>query len=138
MRSQGQTARVLSDVRKAKASHNESGTIQVFVKLLNKGLRSSDYTKFPFRIQEGASLRDLIGYLIKEHSARFEIYLDDTRNRMFCNDTIILVNGRMVLAGWKLKMGYVAQEVLDILLQNGDTVVFMIMTGGGSSHERAS
>lgn len=129
---------MLSNVRKPTASRNESGMIQVFVKLLNKGLRSSDYMKFPFQIQEGASLRDLIGYLIKEHSSRFEVYLDDTRNRMFCNDTIILINGKMVLAGWKLKMGYVAQEVLDNQLQNGDKVVFMIMTGGGSSHEPAS
>ncbi|MFW9964987.1 MAG: hypothetical protein ACFFCX_15560 [Candidatus Sifarchaeia archaeon] len=131
MKSLVQTASMFSEFEKTKTLDDDSEMIKVFVKLLSKGLRSSDYVKFPFQIQEGASLRDLIGELIKEYSARFDVYLEDTRNRVFCNDTIILVNGKMIVAGWKLKMGFVSQKVLDSQLYDGDMVVFMIVTRGG-------
>ena len=41
--------------------------IKIFIKLLNEGRRLSDYEKFPFQIQEGSSIRDLIKDLMKNY-----------------------------------------------------------------------
>ncbi|MHA2140328.1 MAG: hypothetical protein ACXADC_05430 [Candidatus Thorarchaeota archaeon] len=105
--------------------------IRVFIKLLNKGLSSSEYDKFPFQIRKESSIRDLIDDLMKEYRTDFEVYLEDKESKALCNDAIILVNGKMVVAGWKLKMGIVSRKALDNQLLDGDTIVFMIVTGGG-------
>ncbi len=103
---------------------------QVFIKLLNRGLKSSKYDKFPFQIRQESSISDLIDDLMKAYSKEFEAYLEDTKGKAFCIDAIILVNGKIVVAGWKLKMGIVSRKVLDNQLHDGDTIVFMIVTGG--------
>jgi hypothetical protein len=126
-----QTANVFSNVFKTKTLYGDYGMIQVFIKLLNKGLTSSEYDKFPFQIREESSISDLIDDLTKEYSTDFEVYLEGTKGKALCNDAIILVNGRIVVAGWKLKMGIASRKALDIQLLDGDTIVFMIVTGGG-------
>jgi hypothetical protein len=122
---------VFSYVFKTKTLCGEHPMIRVFIKLLNKGLSSSEYDKFPFQIRKESSIRDLIDDLMKEYRTDFEVYLEDKESKALCNDAIILVNGKMVVAGWKLKMGIVSRKALDNQLLDGDTIVFMIVTGGG-------
>lgn len=131
MESLAQTAKVFSNVFKTIKSHGDHGMIRIFIKLLNRGLRSSEYNKFPFQIQEESSISDLIDDLMKADSKEFQVYFEDTKSKTLCNDAVILVNGKIIGSGWKLKMGYGSRKALDNQLLNGDTIVFMIITGGG-------
>ncbi|MFW9909894.1 MAG: hypothetical protein ACFFEF_15105 [Candidatus Thorarchaeota archaeon] len=105
--------------------------IQVFIKLLNRGLKESNYNKFPFHIQEGTSLTDLIGHLMSVFGDSLDVYLDEKKNQTLSNETIIIVNGKIIITGWKLKMGLDSKETMNRILNEGDTIVFMIATGGG-------
>lgn len=104
---------------------------QIFIKLLNKGLRLSDFDKFQFQIQQNSSVSDLIDVLKATHKEEFEVYLDDRKTQALRMDAIIIVNGKMIAAGWKIKMGYLSEGVMDAKLQDGDTIVFMIAVCGG-------
>ena len=104
---------------------------QIFIKLLNKGLRSSDFDKFQYQIQQNSSVSDLIDVLKTTHKEDFEVYLEDMKSNALRMDAIVIVNGKMIAAGWKFKMGILSEEVLDARLKDGDTIVFMIPIGGG-------
>ncbi|MFW9955281.1 MAG: hypothetical protein ACFFD3_12065 [Candidatus Thorarchaeota archaeon] len=114
-----------------KPSKEENSMIQVFIKLLNRGLKESNYNKFPFHIQEGTSLTDLIGHLMSVFGDSLDVYLDEKKNQTLSNETIIIVNGKIIITGWKLKMGLDSKETMNRILNEGDTIVFMIATGGG-------
>ncbi|MFW9786104.1 MAG: hypothetical protein ACFFE2_03770 [Candidatus Thorarchaeota archaeon] len=105
--------------------------IQVFIKLLNKGLRESNYNKFQFQIQEGTSLTDLIGQLMSVFGDSMDAYLDEKKNPILSNETIIIVNGKIIITGWKLKMELDSKESMKRILNEGDTIVFMVAIGGG-------
>jgi hypothetical protein len=105
--------------------------IEIFIKLLNRGLRLSDYDKFPFQIQEGSSIRELINDLMKNHGEAFKVYLEDDKKKVLNYNAIVLVNGKMIAAGWKLKRGLLSIGVFETELFDGDTIVFMIAIGGG-------
>lgn len=105
--------------------------IRVFIKLLNRGLKSSEHNKFPFQIREESSISNLIDDLMKAYSKEFQVYIEDKKSKILCNDALILLNGKIIVAGWKLKMGFGSRKALDNQLLDGDTIVFMIVTGGG-------
>ncbi|MHA2263457.1 MAG: MoaD/ThiS family protein [Candidatus Thorarchaeota archaeon] len=104
---------------------------QIFIKLMNRGLRSSEYDKFPFQVQERSTIRNLIDDLMMTHGKEFEVYLEDKESKALRSDVIVIVNGRIVVAVWKLNMGLIPKKTLDTEFQDGDTVVFMIAVGGG-------
>lgn len=112
-------------------SKRENSVIQVFIKLLNKGLRESNYNKFQFQIQEGTSLTDLIGQLMSVFGDSMDAYLDEKKNPILSNETIIIVNGKIIITGWKLKMELDSKESMKRILNEGDTIVFMVAIGGG-------
>ena len=105
--------------------------IKIFIRLLNKGRRLSDYEKFPFQIQEGSSIRDFIKDLMKNYGEALEVYMEDRKSEALHHNAIILVNGEMIAAGWKIRMELLTKGVLDTELFEGDTIVFMIAIGGG-------
>ncbi len=131
MESLAQTEKVSSSVFKTITSHGDHRMIRVFIKLLNRGLKSSEHNKFPFQIREESSNSNLIDDLMKAYSKEFRVYIEDKKSKTLCNDAIILVNGKITVSGWKLKMGFGQREALDNQLFDGDTIVFMIVTGGG-------
>jgi uncharacterized protein YidB (DUF937 family) len=114
-----------------KLSKGKNSVIQVFIKLLNRGLRESNYNKFPLHIQEGTSLTDLIDHLMSGFGESLDAYLDEKKNKTLSNETIIIVNGKVIITGWKLKMGLDSKEEMNRILNEGDTIVFMVATGGG-------
>ncbi|NHJ13791.1 MAG: hypothetical protein EAX95_08940 [Candidatus Thorarchaeota archaeon] len=93
---------------------------QVFVKLMNRGLKSFEHDKFSFETN-GETVHDLIEDLSQEFSERFEPYLEDKKNTVLRRDAIVLVNGKNMVAhnGEKTK------------LSRGDLIVFMIAAVGG-------
>ena len=105
--------------------------IKIFIKLLNEGRRLSDYEKFPFQIQEGSSIRDFIKDLMKNYGEALEVYMEDRKSEVLHHNAIILVNGEMIAAGWKIRIELLTKGVLDTELFEGDTIVFMIAIGGG-------
>ncbi|MHA1948804.1 MAG: MoaD/ThiS family protein [Candidatus Thorarchaeota archaeon] len=104
---------------------------RIFIKLLNKGLRYSEYNKFPFQVRAKSSIRTLVDDLMKIHSNEFDVYLVDRKSKSLREDVIVIINGRIVVAMWKLKMGLISESILDTQIQDGDIVVFMIPVGGG-------
>ncbi len=109
----------------------KSGKTQIFIKLMNRGLRYSEYGKFPFYVPRRSTIRNLINDLMKTHGKEFEPYLEDKKSKVLRKDVIVIVNGRIVVAVWKLNMGLVPEKALDTEFEDGDTVVFMITVGGG-------
>lgn len=114
-----------------KLSKGKNSVIQVFIKLLNRGLRESNYNKFPLHIQEGTSLTDLIDHLMSEFVYSLDAYLDEKKSKTLSNETIIIVNGKIIVTGWKLRMGLDSKEKMNRRLDEGDTIVFLVGTGGG-------
>ncbi|MHA1935785.1 MAG: hypothetical protein ACXACG_06205 [Candidatus Thorarchaeota archaeon] len=105
--------------------------IQIFIKLLNRGLRSSEYDKFPYQVRDKSSITHLIDGLMSTHGEEFEVYLENKRSRNLRKDVVVIVNGRIIVSGWKLNMRLIPESILDTEFQDGDTVAFMIVVGGG-------
>ncbi len=94
---------------------------EIFVKLMNKGMKYDEHNSFPFETQEGATVADLIDELHEGYKDRFDVYLEDKEQRMLRRDTIVIVNG----------MNMVARDGVKTKLSKGDLVVFMIAAVGG-------
>ena len=94
---------------------------EVFVKLMNKGLKYSEHNKFALETREDATVRDLIDQLHEEYEERFEVYLEDKENRVLRRDAVVVVNG----------MNMVARKGEKTELSKGDLIVFMIAAVGG-------
>jgi molybdopterin converting factor small subunit len=88
---------------------------------MNKGLKNSEHNRFSFDTKEGATIEELIGELHEEYGNRFEVYLDDTREKLLRRDAIVFING----------MNMVAREGLKTKVSKGDLIVFMIAAVGG-------
>jgi molybdopterin converting factor small subunit len=94
---------------------------QVYVKLMNKGMKYDEHNAFPFEAQDGATVQDLIQDLSEDYKERFDVYLEDADARVLRRDTIVIVNG----------MNMVARDGIRTKLSKGDLVVFMIAAVGG-------
>lgn len=94
---------------------------EIFVKLMNKGVKYSEHNRFPYNTTEGATIEDLIEELHEDFGERFEVYLDDKEEMTLRRDTIIFVNGKNSVSTGGLKT-----EV-----SKGDLIVFMIAAVGG-------
>ncbi|MGQ4871779.1 MAG: MoaD/ThiS family protein [Candidatus Thorarchaeota archaeon] len=94
---------------------------EVFVKLLNRGLRSEDYEPFPIAIDENFTLGNLVDHLHETFGEAFEVFLEHSENRTLRRDAIVLVNGSNM----------VSKDELDTKLSDGDLIVFMIAAVGG-------
>ena len=94
---------------------------EIFVKLMNKGVKYSEHNKFPYDATEGATVEDLIGELHDDFGERFDVYLEDKEERSLRRDTIIFVNGKNAVSTGGLKTK----------VSKGDLIVFMIAAVGG-------
>lgn len=94
---------------------------EIFVKLMNKGIKYSEHNKFPYNTTEGATIEDLIGELHEDFGERFDVYLEDKETRALRRDTIIFVNGKNAVSTGGLKTK----------VSKGDLIVFMIAAVGG-------
>lgn len=95
---------------------------EVYVKLMNKGLKYDEHNAFSFSAQDGATVEDLIDNLHDEYGERFQVYLDEKKpERALRRDTIVIVNG----------MNMVARDGIKTKLSKGDLIVFMIAAVGG-------
>ncbi|MHA2044006.1 MAG: MoaD/ThiS family protein [Candidatus Thorarchaeota archaeon] len=95
--------------------------MQVYCKLMNKGIKYDEHNKFAFEIEDDATIKDLIDNLHAEYGEKFEVYLEDTDKRILRRDAIVVHNG----------MNMVAKEGEKTSLSKGDLVVFMIAAVGG-------
>ena len=94
---------------------------EIFVKLMNKGLKYDEHNKFSFETDDNATVRDLIDELHEEYGERFEVYLEDTEKRVLRRDAIVVING----------MNMVARKGIKTKISKGDLIVFMIAAVGG-------
>lgn len=94
---------------------------EIFVKLMNKGMKYDEHNSFAFEAEEGATVADLIDNLHEDYEERFDVYLEDKEKRTLRRDAIVIVNG----------MNMVAREGVKTKLSKGDLVVFMIAAVGG-------
>ncbi len=94
---------------------------EIFVKLMNKGVKYSEHNKFPYNTTEGATIKDLIVNLHEDYGKRFDVYLEDKEARALRRETIIFVNGKNSVATGGLKTK----------ISKGDLIVFMIAAVGG-------
>jgi molybdopterin converting factor small subunit len=94
---------------------------EIFVKLMNKGLKYDEHNKFAFETDDEATVRDLVDELHEEYGERFEVYLEDTEKRILRRDAIVVING----------MNMVARKGMQTKLSRGDLIVFMIAAVGG-------
>ncbi|MHA1903723.1 MAG: MoaD/ThiS family protein [Candidatus Thorarchaeota archaeon] len=94
---------------------------KIFVKLMNRGLKSHEHDKFAFETETNSTVRDLIDELQEDYADRFEVFYDDKENGELRRDTIIIVNGQNM----------VAKDGLKTKLSEGDLIVFMIAAVGG-------
>lgn len=94
---------------------------EVFVKLMNKGLKFDEHNKFTFETGEESTVRDLIDELHEEFGERFEVYLEDREKRVLRKDAVVVING----------MNMVARKGEKTKLSKGDLIVFMIAAVGG-------
>ena len=94
---------------------------EIYVKLLNRGLKSHEHDKFSFETKEGATVGDLIEELNGAFEERFSVYLKEKGSTELRRDAIVFVNGRNMVSrqGKKTK------------LSKGDLIVFMIAAVGG-------
>jgi len=95
---------------------------ELFIKLLNKGLKPHEHNRFSFKTLENATVRQLMEDLHESYQDRFEVYLDEQDNTTLRREAIVLVNGQNMVA----HQGY------DTKLNDGDVVVFMIAAVGGA------
>ena len=94
---------------------------EIYVKLMNKGIKYDEHNKFSFETKDDATIRDLIEELHEEYGERFDVYLEDRDERVLRRDAIVVVNG----------MNMVAKKGEKTKLSKGDLVVFMIAAVGG-------
>ena len=94
---------------------------EVFVKLMNKGLKYDEHNKFSFETGEESTVRDLIEELHEEYGEKFEVYLEDKEKRVLRKDAVVVING----------MNMVARKGEKTRLSKGDLIVFMIAAVGG-------
>ncbi|MFX1578363.1 MAG: MoaD/ThiS family protein [Promethearchaeota archaeon] len=94
---------------------------EVFVKLMNKGLKYDEHNRFSFSTGEGSTVEKLIDELHEEYGERFAVYLEDTENNVLKRDAIVIING----------MNMVSKKGVKTKLSDGDLVVFMIAAVGG-------
>ncbi|MCK5265823.1 MAG: MoaD/ThiS family protein [Candidatus Thorarchaeota archaeon] len=94
---------------------------EIFVKLMNKGIKYSEHNKFSYNTTDGATIEDLIGNLHEDYGERFDVYLEDKKTRALRRETIIFVNGKNSVATGGLKTK----------ISKGDLIVFMIAAVGG-------
>ncbi len=94
---------------------------EIFVKLMNKGVKYSEHNKFPYSTTEGATIQDLIEELHEDFGERFDVYLENKDEKVLRRDTIIFVNGQNMVATGGLKTK----------VSKGDLIVFMIAAVGG-------
>ena len=94
---------------------------EIFVKLMNKGVKYSEHNKFAYNTTEGATIEDLIVNLHEDYGERFDVYLEDKEVRALRRETIIFVNGKNSVATGGLKTK----------ISKGDLIVFMIAAVGG-------
>jgi molybdopterin converting factor small subunit len=95
---------------------------EIFVKLMNKGMKYDEHNMFPFVAEDGATVENLIDDLHNEYKERFDVYLDKEKpERTLRRDTIVIVNG----------MNMVARDGVNTKLSKGDLIVFMIAAVGG-------
>ena len=88
---------------------------------MNKGLKYDEHNKFAFETSNEATVRDLVDELHEEYGERFEVYLEDTKDRVLRRDAVVVING----------MNMVAREGMKTKLSKGDLIVFMIAAVGG-------
>jgi len=94
---------------------------EIFLKLMNKGIKYDDHNKFSYKTTEGATIADIIGELHEEFGERFDVYLEDNEKKALRRDTIIFVNGKNAVSTGGLKTK----------VSKGDLIVFMIAAVGG-------
>ena len=94
---------------------------EVFVKLMNKGLKYDEHNKFVFETGDESTVENLIEELHEEYGERFEVYLEDTEKRVLRRDAVVVING----------MNMVARQGKKTKLSKGDLIVFMIAAVGG-------
>ena len=94
---------------------------EIFVKLMNKGIKHSEHNKFTYNTTEGATIEDLIIKLHEDYGERFDVYLEHKEERLLRRDTIIFVNGKNAVSTGGLKTK----------ISKGDLIVFMIAAVGG-------
>jgi molybdopterin converting factor small subunit len=94
---------------------------EIFVKLMNKGIKYSEHNKFPYDVTEGATIEDLVVDLQKDYGERFDVYLEDKEKKSLRRNTIIFVNGKNAVSTGGLKTK----------VSKGDLIVFMIAAVGG-------
>jgi molybdopterin converting factor small subunit len=94
---------------------------EIFVKLMNKGVKYSEHNKFPYSTTEGATIEDLIAELHEDYGETFDVYLENKQERSLRRDTIIFVNGKNSVSTGGLKTK----------VSKGDLIVFMIAAVGG-------
>ncbi|MHA1136439.1 MAG: MoaD/ThiS family protein [Candidatus Thorarchaeota archaeon] len=94
---------------------------EIYVKLMNKGIKYSDHNKFSYNTTDGATIEELIVELHEDYGERFDVYLDDKEEKSLRRDTIIFVNGKNAVSTGGLKTK----------VSKGDLIVFMIAAVGG-------
>jgi len=94
---------------------------EIFVKLMNKGVKYTEHNKFSYNTTEGATIEDLIVELHGDYEERFDVYLEDKEKKSLRRDTIIFVNGKNSVSTGGLKTK----------VSKGDLIVFMIAAVGG-------
>ncbi len=94
---------------------------QVYVKLLNRGLKASEHEKFLFEMNSTPTIQGLIEDLVVSNREQFQVYLENEDDLTLRRDAIVIVNGKNM----------VAREGLQTRLSDGDIVVFMIAAVGG-------
>ena len=94
---------------------------ELYVKLLNRGLKSHEHDKFSFETREGATVGDLIEELNEAFEERFSVYLEEKGSTKLRRDAIVFVNGRNM----------VSHQGKSTRLSKGDLIVFMIAAVGG-------
>ncbi|MGV9104071.1 MAG: MoaD/ThiS family protein [Promethearchaeia archaeon] len=94
---------------------------ELFVKLLNKGLKPHEHKRFSFETSKNVTVRELMRELQESYQDRFEVYLDEQDNSTLRREAIVLVNGQNM----------VAHQEYDTELKDGDVIVFMIAAVGG-------
>jgi molybdopterin converting factor small subunit len=94
---------------------------EVFVKLMNKGLKYFEHDKFTFNAKDGATIEELMDDLHEEYGQRFEVYLDDKNEQALRRDAIVFINGANI----------VSREGIKTKVTKGDLIVFMIAAVGG-------
>jgi molybdopterin converting factor small subunit len=94
---------------------------EIFVKLMNKGVKYSEHNKFPYNTTGSSTIEDLIAELHGEFGERFDVYLEDKDKKSLRRDAIIFVNGKNAVSTGGIKTK----------ISKGDLIVFMIAAVGG-------